>query len=71
MAAWVTLEEECANEEQSRHWSHRSDCRVPGRLRPAGPPALSSAAYADAFNEVKRLGGRQSGTGFTANRPFI
>jgi membrane-associated phospholipid phosphatase len=28
-----------------------------GQFRPAPPPALSSAAYAAAFNEVKRLGG--------------
>ncbi|HKQ76186.1 MAG TPA: chloroperoxidase [Blastocatellia bacterium] len=28
-----------------------------GQFRPVSPPALSSAAYAAAFNEVKRLGG--------------
>jgi hypothetical protein len=30
------------------------------QLRPAGPPALSSAAFAAAFREVKRLGGKDS-----------
>ena len=30
------------------------------QLRPAGPPALTSEAYARDFNEVKRLGGKQS-----------
>ncbi len=28
----------------------------PDRLRPKGPPALSSSAYADAFDEVKEMG---------------
>jgi hypothetical protein len=28
--------------------------------RPAAPPALTTLAYAEAFNEVKRLGGKQS-----------
>jgi len=30
------------------------------QYRPPGPAALTSAAYADAFEEVKRLGGKQS-----------
>ena len=30
------------------------------QFRPAGPPALTSEAYARDFNEVKRLGGKQS-----------
>ena len=34
----------------------------PDQFRPAGPPALDSAAYATAFNEVKALG---SATGST------
>lgn len=34
----------------------------PDQFRPAGPPALTSQAYADAFNEVKALG---SATGST------
>jgi len=34
--------------------------RFPSQFRPAGPPAMESAKYAEEFNEVKRLGGRQS-----------
>jgi hypothetical protein len=30
------------------------------QYRPAGPPSLASAAYADAYLEVKRLGGKHS-----------
>lgn len=32
------------------------------QFRPAGPPALDSAAYATAFNEVKSVGGASSAT---------
>ena len=36
-------------------------CIKPGtQYKPAGPPALGSAAYTAAFNEVKALGGKQS-----------
>lgn len=34
--------------------------RFPSQFRPPGPPAMDSAKYAEEYNEVKRLGGRQS-----------
>ena len=35
---------------------------VPEQFRPSGPPALESQTYADAWNEVKRLGSATSST---------
>jgi len=34
--------------------------RFPSQFRPPGPPAMESAKYAEEFNEVKRVGARQS-----------
>lgn len=34
----------------------------PDQFRPSGPPALESKAWADAFNEIKTMGGKESKT---------